>query len=252
MCTAELYHQDNMMVLPILRDNTVQIIYNDILFGTDKHFGDYKDISVADVDLFYRCRLSHMRSILKDTGLLYIHTDYHISHMMKLLLDDIFGPNNFRNEIIWYFNSGHRKKYDFGRRHHTIFRYSKTDTYVFNPIRTPYAKSAPRGYAKERYYHKEGKVIDDVWCIGAIGQNDKTERVGYATQKPVQLLDRIICSSSNEGDIVADFFLGSGTTAVSALKNRRNFIGCDINARSIEITKKRIEQYEKGSAGFKA
>jgi len=237
----DLYHEDNLTVLPRLATNSIQLIYSDILFGTNKDFHDYSD--KIDIERFYIPRFVEMRRVLSNTGLLYIHTDTTNGHYIKVILDQIFGRAQFRNEIIWYFNSSPRRKKDFGKRHHTIFRYSKSDDYVFYPIRVPYSKSAPRGYAKEQYYHPDGKVMDDVWIINSLGQNDKHERTGYATQKPVALLDYIICSSSKEGDTVADFFLGSGTTAVSALKNGRIFIGVDINERAIQITKERIKQY---------
>lgn len=235
----KLYNEDNLITFGRLESNTIQLIYCDILFNTGKTFKDFQDS--VNIEEFYLPRFIHMQRILKNSGLLYIHTDYHESHYIKILLDKVFGRSQFRNEIVWYFNSGHRKKKDFGRRHNIIFRYSKTNNYLFNPIRTAYSTSAPRGYAKEKYYHSDGKVIDDVWEIPILGQNDKTERVNYATQKPLALLERIIVSSSNEHDVVADFFLGSGTTAVAALKHKRSFIGVDINSRALEITKQRID-----------
>jgi len=158
-------------------------------------------------------------------------------------MDDIFGYDNMRNEIIWHYNTAPRKKNDFGKRHDIIYRYTKTDNYKFNPPREPYSLSAPRGYEKEKYYHPEGKVIGDVWQMNILGQNDKTERVGYDTQKPVALLERIIKSSSDEGDTIADFYAGSHTTGEAALKLNRKYIGCDINPKSMEIGIKRLEKY---------
>lgn len=157
-------------------------------------------------------------------------------------MDDVFGYHNFRNEIIWHYNSAPRKKNCFGYRHDTILRYTKSDTFTFNDdkVREPYSLTAPRGYEKEKYYNPLGKVMGDVWQLNILGQNDKTERVGYATQKPEALLERIILSSSNEGDTIGDFFLGAGTTAVICKKFKRNFVGCDINPASIEITNKRL------------
>jgi site-specific DNA-methyltransferase (adenine-specific) len=235
----DLYCCDNIELLSTMADSSIQLIYCDIPFGTGKSFGDYDD-KITNIEEYYRPRFLHMQRILKDTGLLYIHCDYHNSYYLKILLDTVFGQEHFRNEIIWYFNSGPRKNKDFGKRHNTIFRYSKTDQYLFNPIRVPYSLTAPRGYAKEKYYHPDGKVIDDVWIINSLGQNDKTERVDYSTQKPIVLLERIILSSSNENDTIADFFLGSGTTAIAALKHARHFIGCDINPKSIQVTKERL------------
>ena len=98
------------------------------------------------------------------------------------------------------------------------------------------------GYEKEKYYHPEGKVIGDVWQMNILGQNDKTERVGYDTQKPKSLIERVIKASSDEGDLVADFYLGSGTTAVVSKELGRNFIGCDISQRAVDLTLKRLDQ----------
>lgn len=185
-----------------------------------------------------------MKRVLKHTGLLYIQCDYNLSHYIKICLDEIFGIKNFRNEIVWWYNSAPRKKKDFGKRHDTIFRYSKTDDYYFNEdsgyIRQAYSPSAPRGYEKEKYYDQRGKIMDDVWKINMLGQNDKTERVGYATQKPKELLYKIIDSSCPKDGIVADFFCGSGTTCVVAKELERNYIGCDINQTAIDITCRRL------------
>tara|TARA_B100001094_G_C17460850_1_gene452722 strand:- start:13 stop:513 length:501 start_codon:yes stop_codon:yes gene_type:complete len=160
------------------------------------------------------------------------------------MLDEIFGIENFRNEIIWYYNSAPRKKKDFGKRHDTIFRYSKTDDYFFNEdseyVRQEYSPTAPRGYEKEKYYNPKGKILDDVWKIPMLGQNDKTERVGYSTQKPVKLLLPIIDSSCPKDGVVADFFCGSGTTIVAAKQLNRKYIGCDMNKEAVDITKNRV------------
>jgi site-specific DNA-methyltransferase (adenine-specific) len=181
-----------------------------------------------------------MHRVLKETGTIYLQMDTKINHWIRCIMDDIFGYEMMRNEIIWFYNTAPRKKMDFGKRHDTILRYTKSDNYKFNPPREPYSLSAPRGYEKEKYYHPEGKVIGDVWQMNILGQNDKKERVGYDTQKPKQLIERIITSSSDEGDIIADFYLGSGTTALVATELNRDFIGCDINPKAIEISKHRL------------
>ena len=184
-----------------------------------------------------------MHRVLKSTGTIYIQMDTKINHWIRCIMDDIFGYDNMRNEIIWHYNTAPRKKLDFGKRHDIILRYTKSDTYTFNPIREPYSLSAPRGYEKEKYYHPEGKVIGDVWQINILGQNDKSERVGYDTQKPKKLLERIILSSSNPGDLVADFYAGSHTTGEVALELKRRYIGCDINPKSKEIGEKRLLKF---------
>ncbi len=237
---------DNLSFMRTLDTESIDLIYCDILFGTGNSFKDYKDPSLktfSDIRSFYEPRYYEMLRILKSSGLIYIHCDYQISHYTKILLDEIFGVENFRNEIIWYYNSAPRKKKDFGKRHDTIFRYSKSETYYFNSsskfIRQDYSPTAPRGYAKEKYYSPDGKILDDVWKIPMLGQNDKTERVGYSTQKPLNLLLPILDSSCPPNGIVADFFCGSGTTLVAANQLGLKYIGCDINSDAISISRRR-------------
>jgi site-specific DNA-methyltransferase (adenine-specific) len=235
---------DNLVFLKTIDDRSIDLIYSDVLFGTGRKFKDYQDLNPikSEIEDHYIPRITEMYRVLKDNGTIYLHMDTKISHWIRCIMDDIFGYDNMRNEIIWNYNTAPRKKNDFGKRHDIIYRYSKTDKYKFNPQREPYSLSAPRGYEKEKYYHKDGKVIGDVWNINILGQNDKKERVGYDTQKPKSLIDRIIKTSSDEGDLVADFYLGSGTTAVSCKSLNRNFIGCDISQRAIDLTKERLEK----------
>jgi site-specific DNA-methyltransferase (adenine-specific) len=235
---------DNLDLLVRLPDCHVDMIYCDILYGTGRDFKDYRDLPL-DLGVFrehYIPRFTEMRRVLRDTGTIHIHTGVHTCHWVRCLLDEVFGMGNFRNQIIWSYNSAPRKKNCFGNRHDVILKYSKTDGYKFIPVREPYSETAPRGYEKEKYYHSDGKVIGDVWNIGILGQNDKTERVGYQTQKPLKLLRRIIESSTDPGDLVADFYLGSGTTVVACVEMGREFIGCDINPKSIETTKNRLKK----------
>ena len=238
---------DNLTVLKNKNDNSIDCIYNDILYNTGKTFKDFSDNigTIEDCLHFYRPRFIEMKRVLKDNGLLYIHCDYNLSHYIKVLLDNVFGIDNFRNEIIWWYNSAPRKKKDFGKRHDTIFRYSKTKDYYFNEnstyIRQPYSPTAPRGYEKEKYYDDRGKILDDVWKINMLGQNDKTERTGYSTQKPKQLLYPIIDSSCPKDGVFADFFCGSGTSLVVAKElGIEHIIGVDINERAINLTKNRL------------
>ena len=239
--------QDNLDFMKTISDSSIDLIYCDILFGTGRKFSDYQDLKSikSDIEEHYIPRLKEMFRILKDTGTIYLHMDTKINHWIRCIMDDIFGYDNMRNEIIWFYNTAPRKKLDFGKRHDIIYRYSKTDNYKFNAIREPYSLTAPRGYEKEKYYHSEGKVIGDVWQINILGQNDKKERVGYDTQKPKSLIERIVKSSSDEGDIVADFYAGSHTTGVVALSLNRKYIGCDINPRSLEIGIKRLQEFIK-------
>lgn len=244
--TNNVFNCDNLELLKKINDNSIDLIYCDILYNTGRIFSDYSDkfeSTDAAID-FYKPRFIEMKRVLKETGLIYIQCDYNLSYYIKILMDKIFDIKNFRNEIIWWYNSAARKKKDFESRHDTIFRYSKTNDYFFNEnsiyIREEYSKSAPRGYAKEKYYNPNGKIMDDVWRIPILGQNDKTERIGYSTQKPLSLLYKIIDSSCPINGIVADFFMGSGTTCIAAKQLNRNFVGCDISKRAIEVFKKRL------------
>ena len=239
--------EDNLSFMSKLKDRSIDLIYCDVLFGTGNKFKDYKDPKFSSFDgvkKFYFPRFMEMKRLLNHTGLIYIHCDYQISHYLKILLDETFSINNFRNEIIWYYNSAPRKKKDFGKRHDTIFRYSKSEEYYFNDqseyVRQEYSPTAPRGYKKEKYYNPLGKVMDDVWRIPILGQNDKTERVKYSTQKPLALLYPIIDSSCPKNGVVADFFCGSGTTLVAAKQLNRSYIGCDINEEAVSIASKRL------------
>lgn len=192
--------------------------------------------------LFYMMeRLNACHKVLKKTGSIYLHCDRKASHYLKMIMDEVFGDNNLRNEIIWFYNSGSRGKFDFGHRHDTIFRYSKTSDYVFNTdtIREPYSPNINIPKSKEHYYNPLGKIVGDVWSISILGQNDKKERTGYPTQKPIALLSRIIEVSSNKGDLVLDPFCGCGTAIIASQRLVRNWIGIDISKDAYEVTTNR-------------
>lgn len=235
---------DNLNYLKKIEDNTIDLIYCDILYGTGRNFGEYLDLpSKKDsITSHYLPRITEMHRVLKSTGTICLQMDYRIQHWIRSMLDDIFGYDNLKNEIIWYYNSSPRKKGCFGNRHDTILRYTKSNIFTFNEIREPYSISAPRGYAKEKYYHPEGKVLGDVWSINILGQNDKKERNGYPTQKPKKLLELIIKSMSNPNDLVADFYCGSGTSLVVAKELGRQILGCDISEKAIKITNDRLNK----------
>jgi DNA modification methylase len=208
-------------------------------------------------------RLVLMRDLLAVDGAIYVHCDYRVSPYLKLILDEVFGKNNFKNEIIWYYqNGGGRARTWFNRKHDTIFWYTKNfESYTYNSKEAGDARNTDEGtfggYFKTdedgrrfqevraggkvyKYYTDELKNADDVWNFGIISQRDKTERVDYPTQKPEALIERIIKASSNEGDLVADFFCGSGTTAAVAEKLGRKWISSDLGKFSIHITRKRM------------
>lgn len=173
-----------------------------------------------------------MHRILKETGSIYLHMDTRLVHYLKVEMDNIFGEKNFVNEIIWEYGLGGSGNRTFAKKHDNILFYAKTNRYTFNLQYEPATSQRLKGQMK--------KMID-VWDIPTINNMAK-ERVGYNTQKPQELLERVITASSNKGDIVADFFMGSGTTIKVAKELGRNYIGCDINPRAIKVTENRLRE----------
>lgn len=214
----------------------------------------YGDIWTNDEYLqFMYERLILLRELLSDTGTVYLHSDWHKSAHLKLIMDDIFGPSNFRNEIVWCYTAASNTGKDFPKKHDTILRYSKTDTYIFNKdsIRIPYAEGsldrANRNVVARDgmkfdaiVLNADGKVPEDWWNDIQRAARYPGEVVGYPTQKSEKLLERIVKASSNPGDIVFDCFMGSGTTQAVAMKLGRKFIGADINLGAIQTTTKRL------------
>lgn len=220
----------------------------------------YGDIWTNDEYLqFMYERLIIIRDLLSDTGVLYLHCDYHKSHQLKLILDELFGQNNFRNEIIWSYSNLGRPNDRFAQKHDTIFVYGKTKDTYFNvegakvPYTEKYIKSHFRDIddngrqCRKRidagklrvYYPDAGMIPNDVWDIPYENSMSKN-RLDYPTQKPEALLERIIKSATKENDIVFDCFMGSGTTQAVSMKLGRRFIGADINLGSIQTTTKRL------------
>jgi site-specific DNA-methyltransferase (adenine-specific) len=199
-------------------------------------------------------RLLELRRVLKDTGSIYLHCDPTASHYLKLLMDAVLGPGNFRNEIVWTYRGGGAGHRDFGRRHDIILRYSKTGDYLFYPdaVRIPYQAEGigrkddamwgrHKGTDKVYKPHPLGKIPEDWWPINTLNANDP-ERMGYPTQKPQALLERIIQASSNEGDVVLDPFCGCGTAVAAAQKLNRQWVGIDITYLSIDLIAGRLRK----------
>ena len=241
---------DNLELMSKIESNTVDLIYCDILYGTGRNFMDYKDLYPIReiIEEHYMPRLKEMHRILKDTGSIYLQMDYRINHWVRLIMDDIFGYGNFRNEIIWHYKTLKNKNTSFKEKHDNILYYSKSKNYTFNSenIRVQYAEATKKRYKRAKAgfikgdLKSEGRIPDDIWSDCYLINNQfKKESVGYATQKPKALIERIIKASSNEGDLVADFYLGSGTTAEVCFDLDRNFVGCDINKRAVDIAKER-------------
>ena len=252
---------DNLALLRTLPDDSVDVVYVDPPFGTGQRrtsrgsgtsFRDQRPRDLGGYLGWLNARLHEIRRVLRPTATLYVHLDWHVVHYVKVELDKLFGAESFRNEIVWHYNSGARRRRDFGRRHDLILRYTKTDRYVFNAdaVRQPYSPDIHVPRCKRHYYHPLGKVMDDVWRIPIIPQNDRAERLGYPTQKPEALLDVIIRASSHEGQLVADFFCGSGTTLAAAARLGRRWLGCDSNPEAIQIAAQRLAGVDDRGHGF--
>ena len=232
----KVYNMDNLELLKQLQSESVDLIYCDILYNTGKKFKDYNDNlgTPQQAMEWYKPRLMEMKRVLKDNGSIYLQCDYRLTHYLKIEMDNIFGINNFRNEIIWKYGLGGSGNRTFSKKHDNILFYSKNKAYTFNIQYEKATSNKLKGQLKK---------MTDVWDIPNINNMSK-ERVGYDTQKPKTILEIIINTSSNKGDVVADFFCGSGTTLVVAKELGRNYIGCDISLRAVEITNQRLKEVD--------
>ncbi len=258
---------DNLQILKTFNENKdplvknkikgkVKLIYIDPPFATKDEFQSkegakaYNDKKKgAEFVEFMRKRLIVAKELLSNDGGIFIHLDWKKAHYIKLVMDEIFGENKFRNEIIWtYSGPSAPNQQQFSRKHEVIFWYSKSDDWVFNrdAIRIPYHESTAgkfesegTGFGGEKADLSQGKIPEDWWYLPIVARI-RTEILDYPTQKPEALLSRIIKATTNEGDIVLDFFCGSGTTLAVAEKLNRRWIGCDIGKLAIYTTQKRL------------
>lgn len=223
----------------------------------------YTDIWTNDDYLqFMYERLILLRELLSETGTIYLHCDWHKSHLLRCIMDEVFGMENMRNEIVWCYTAASNTKNDFPKKHDVILRYSKTGAYIFNKddIRIPYAEGsidrANRNVIGRSgmdfsaiVLNENGKVPEDWWVDVQRAARYPGEVLGYPTQKSEKLLERIIKASSNPGDLVFDCFMGSGTTQAVAMKLGRRFIGSDINIGAMETSEKRLLKIQKDLEG---
>jgi site-specific DNA-methyltransferase (adenine-specific) len=277
MATLEntLYFGDNLTVLKLIPDSSVQLVYIDPPFNTGREQQRSKvttkrnnegnrigfkgeryetvkstvlsyDDQFANYWEFLEPRIEAAFRVLCNTGTLYLHLDYREAHYAKVLLDALFGPECFLNEIIWAYDYGGKSKSRWPAKHDTILVYVKDPkNYYFNSEevdREPYM--APGLVTPEKI--ERGKLPTDVWWHTIVSPTGK-EKTGYPTQKPVGILRRIIQASSKPGDVVLDFFAGSGTTGFVAHELGRRFILVDQNPESIQVIKDRLP---KGSFQF--
>lgn len=244
--SVEIIHGDNLSVLKSVPSNSIQLSYIDPPFNTgrkqvrqDKVYADtfdnFREFIVPRIEEAYR--------VLSDNGSLFIHLDWRECHYVKVWTDEIFGKDNFMNEIIWSFDYGGRSKKKWSAKHNNIFWYVKdVNNYVFNYDqidRVPYM--SPGLVGKEKA--EKGKPLTSVWWNTIVHTNGK-EKTGYPTQKPLKILERIVKVHSNPGDNLLDFFAGSGSFGDAANRQGRNCILIDQNPIAIRVMQQRFASVE--------
>lgn len=270
---------DNLEELKKIESNSINLIYLDPPFFTQKthklkdsnnkeySFEDSWE-SIEEYMFFIEERLKECYRVLKEDGALFLHCDKAASHYLRVVLDKVFGMNNFVNEIIWYYRRWSNSKKGLLNSHQNIYFYAKTKKFKFKKLFTEYSpttnidqilqnrvknKEGKSIYQKDEYgeivmnNNKQGVPLGDVWEIPFLNPRAK-ERCGYPTQKPILLLEKIIELVTDEGDLVLDPFCGSGTTLVAAKLLNRKYIGIDISKEAIELAKMRLEKPIKTSS----
>lgn len=260
-----LFWGDNLHVMRMLPSNSIDLIYIDppffsgrnynVIFGDQNEIRSFTDIwegGMPSYLVWLNARLLEMKRLLKPTGSIYIHLDYHASHYVKVEMDKIFGYDNFVNEIVWCYTGPRKSKKAYSKKHDVLLFYGKTDEYDFEPPRIPHKSgvhntgqvfnSFRQGNQKmKKAMERQGKLLEDWWIDIWAGDRYRKELIGYPTQKPEALLERIIKASSKEGDVIADFFCGGGTVPATAQKLNRKWIACDQSRVAVAITQGRLE-----------
>ncbi|WP_170528536.1 site-specific DNA-methyltransferase [Ruegeria arenilitoris] len=272
MSNPEVIHGDCLDVLPTLTQNAAELIYLDPPFFTQKTHklgtrDGVKNFSFEDIwgdygqyMTYMSDRLEKCRNVLSDTGSIFVHCDRNSSHLLRLVCDKVFGSENFKSEIIWHYKRWSNSANALLPAHQNILYYTKTKDFTFNKKFVGYSESTnvdqilqkrSRDDRNKSVYsrddagnvlvaaEKKGVPLSDVWEIPYLNPKAK-ERVGYPTQKPILLLERIIELSTNEGDLVIDPFCGSGTTLVAAKLLNRKCLGIDTNEDAVELTANRL------------
>lgn len=271
----KLFFGDNLHIMRMLPSKSIDLIYIDppffsgkqynVLYGDRNELRSFRDIWEGGMPgylIWLNARLYEMKRLLKDTGTIYVHLDWHASHYVKIEMDKIFGYENFMNEVIWQYSWGIHTDKRWNRKHDVLLVYTKSNKWEFNALDVMDKReaevlrrlatgneSATMTADKSKHSDKTLKLPTDVWNIPTIN-GMALERIGYPTQKPEVLLERIIKASSNENDIVADFFCGGGTTPTVSQKLRRKWIASDISRVAVAITADRlaraVEENEEG------
>jgi len=252
---------DNLHVMRQLPSESIDLIYIDppffsgrqynIIFGDQNEVRSFTDIWEGGMPgylIWLNARLYEMKRLLKKTGSIYVHCDWHASHYIKVEMDKIFGYENFRNEIVWCYSGGGIPRSDFPRKHDVILRYTKGNSWIFNREYKPYKENTQQVGKHSTYVPAEKRDIDlargtpipDWWTDIETVTGWNPEKIGYPTQKPEKLVNRIIKVSTNEGDVVADFFCGGGTTPAVAQRLGRRWIACDQSRVAVAVTADRL------------
>ena len=255
-----IYCGDNLTWLKKFPDNCIDLIYLDPPFFSNRHyeviFNDGEEIrsfedrwkgGINHYIEWMKDRVFELHRVLADIGSFYLHCDWHASHYLKIMCDDIFGYKNFQNELVWYYQTGGASSQRYSRKHDVILFYTKTDKWVFNADDIKIKRTEK---ALERAQNQKGARIskdniyknpDDVLIIPQMNPMAK-ERYKYPTQKPEALMERIIKASSNKDDLVLDPFCGCGTTIAVAQRLQRKWIGIDVSPAACKLMKNRVEQ----------
>jgi DNA modification methylase len=273
--TNQLILGDCLDVLKTLPSNSVDLCYIDppffsnrnyeVVWGDDGEIRSFEDRWSGGMDHYIgwlKERVIEIHRVLKPTGSFYLHCDWHADAYIRVyILDKVFGEKNFRNEIIWHYQPGTKPSKDFGRKHDNILRYTKSKKYSFNQQKQKslaehkYNKVDSHGRSfhingqGNVYFLDEGRPCDDLWSWGIEKEYNQInsmakERLGYPTQKPEALLERIIKASSNEGDVVLDCFMGGGTTIAVADKLKRKWIGIDQSVQAVKVSEMRLQKQQ--------
>ncbi len=262
--TGVIHCGDNLEALSKLPDKSVDLIYADPPFFSNKHYEviwndgaeirAFEDRWQGGIEYYIgwmKLRLAQCHRVLKDTGSMYLHCDWHANAHLRIEMDKIFGASHFQNEIIWHYRRWTAETKRFQRMHDTILFYEKSN-HIFNSPIIPYTESSDKDY--EKGYHTrvkngettilqkgKGVIANDVWFIQFLNPMSN-ERIGYPTQKPEALLKRIVEASSNKGDIILDPFCGCGTTIAVAQQLDRQWVGIDISPTACRMMKDRLNK----------